>query len=139
MKKLTLPEMLASTLLFGLGLFTLARGLFWLREQESVLHDSEFYQAIHNILPIWAWGAMITVTSLFLIGSSWLLPKKNNMTSLFLFIGGTSNAVMYFLMTSASLFNAINWLSPAQFAVLSSVCALVGFFGGAELYARKKS
>src|SRR5699024_6078737 len=107
MNKLTLSEIISSTLLLGLGIFSLWRGAFWAIEQNSVLDDSEFYQALHHVMTIWAWG-LLMITS-----------------------------CMYLIMTSASLFNAINWLSPMQFATLSAVCAVIAFFGGAEIYGRR--
>lgn len=138
MNKMSLPEIISSTLLFGLGVFSLWRGAFWTIEQETVLNDSDFYRALHEIMPIWAWGLMMTISSLFLIASSWLMPKRNKLFHWTLFLGGLTNSFMYLTMTSASLFNAINWLSPMQFATLSAICGVVAFFGGAEIYARRR-
>ena len=138
MKKMSLPEIISSTLLFGLGVFSLWRGLFFAIQQESVLNDSEFYKALHQFMPIWIWGILMVISSLFLIYSSWLMPKRNLLFHWALLIGGTMCSFMYLLMTSASLFNAINWLTPMQFATLSAVCGVVSFFGGAEIYARRK-
>lgn len=137
MNKLSLSEIISSTLLLGLGIFSLWRGAFWAIEQNSVLDDSEFYQALHHVMPIWAWGLLMITSSLFLIGASWLLPKSNKMFHWLLLIGGVTCSLMYLIMTSASLFNAINWLSPMQFATLSAVCTVIAFFGGAEIYGRR--
>ncbi|MFV5767187.1 hypothetical protein [Mammaliicoccus sciuri] len=138
MNKLSLSEMLSSTLLFGLGVFNLWRGIFWTIEQEKVLNDSDFYRALHEIMPIWIWGILMIISSLFTIAASWFIPKKNNLFYLMLLLGGITSSLMYLIMTSASLFNAINWLSPMQFATLSAVGALIAFFGGAEIYVRRK-
>lgn len=138
MNKMSLPEMISSTLLFGLGVFSLWRGLFFSIEQESVLNDSEFYRALHQVMPIWVWGILMSISSIFLIASSWLIPKRNKLFHWMLFLGGLTCSFMYLTMTSASLFNAINWLSPMQFATLSAVCGVIAFFGGAELYARRR-
>ena len=56
MNKMSLPEIISSTLLFGLGVFSLWRGLFFAIQQETVLSDSEFYKALHQFMPIWLWG-----------------------------------------------------------------------------------
>ena len=53
MNKMSLPEIISSTLLFGLGVFSLWRGLFFAIQQETVLSDSEFYKALHQFMPIW--------------------------------------------------------------------------------------
>lgn len=138
MSKLTLTEILSSTMLFGLGVFSLWRGIFFAIEQSAVLNDSDFYRALHEVFPIWIWGVLMIISSFFLIGASWLLPKRNRSFHWALLLGGALCSLMYLIMTSASLFNAINWLSPVQFATLSSVCAAIAFFGGAEIYARRK-
>ncbi|WP_312608654.1 hypothetical protein [Mammaliicoccus sciuri] len=138
MNKLSLPEMISSTLLFGLGVFSLWRGLFFAIRQETVLNDSDFYKALHQVMPIWVWGILMAISSLFLIYSSWLIPKRNNLFHWTLLVGGSMCSFIYLLMTSASLFNAINWLTPMQFATLSAICGVVAFFGGAEIYARRK-
>ena len=36
-------------------------------------------------------------------------------------------------MTSASIYNAINWLSPLQFATLTTINILIGFMGVLQL------
>lgn len=138
MNKMSLPEMISSTLLFGLGVFSLWRGLFFAIEQETVLNDSEFYRALHQVMPIWVWGILMAISSLFLIYSSWLIPKRNRLFHWILLLGGSTCSLIYLLMTSASLFNAINWFTPMQFATLSAICGVVAFFGGAEIYARRK-
>ena len=138
MNKMSLPEIISSTLLFGLGVFSLWRGLFFAIQQESVLNDSEFYKALHQFMPIWVWGILMVISSLFLIYSSWSIPRRNYLFHWALFLGGVTCSFMYLMMTSASLFNAINWLTPVQFATLSAVCVVVAFFGGAEIYARRK-
>ena len=87
--------------IFGFGLLMFERGFFWTKEQNTVLNDSEFYLALHQV------------------------------------IGGSGNAIYYFLLTSASVFNAINWLTPVQFATLAMINALIAFNGGADV-ARKR-
>lgn len=140
MKKSSFSELIAFALLFGLGLFTMARGVFWVKEQESVLNDSEFYTALHEIMPIWMWGIFAIIVSLFMVIGAFFIPKQkmNNLCDYFLFIGGFGMFILYFLMTSASIYNALNWLSIVQFPILAVVCAVVGFIGGADIYDRRK-
>ena len=54
-----------------------------------------------------------------------------------LIFGGSGNAVYYFLHTSASIFNAINWLSPVQFATLAMINALIAYYGGADVAGKR--
>ena len=51
----------------GVGLLMFERGFFWTKEQEDVLDDSQFYVALHNIMPIWIWGVLGMIFSLMLI------------------------------------------------------------------------
>ena len=137
MKKLNTAEMLSSITLFGLGIFTLLRGVFWITRQNEVWKDSKFYLALHEFMPIWVWGLIVVISSAFLIFSSWFMPKNDKTYHILLLIGGATCSVMYLLMTSAALFNANSWLTPLQFATLSTICAVVAFIGGAELYAKR--
>ena len=138
MSKLTLSEMIASTLLFGTGLFTFWRGLFWTIEQDSVLGDSAFYQELYQLMPIWIWGILFMLAGLSLVCASYLLPKKNQKSYWFITIGSFISFIMYFIITSASVYNALNWLSPIQFATLSGIYLVMTFFGGFEIYGRRR-
>ena len=51
----------------GIGILMFERGFFWAKEQEDILDDSQFYVALHNIMPIWVWGILGMVFSLMLI------------------------------------------------------------------------
>ncbi|WP_218969937.1 hypothetical protein, partial [Staphylococcus sp. HMSC070A02] len=95
MKKLNLSEMIASTLLFGTGLFTLWRGLFWTIEQDSILGDSAFYRELHNLLPIWIWGVLFLLSGILLMCASYLLPKQNQKSYWLITIGSLISFVMY--------------------------------------------
>ncbi|MBN6203943.1 hypothetical protein JZH61_08870, partial [Staphylococcus saprophyticus] len=52
---------LATLSLFGLGVFVDIRGFYWTINQDSVLNESEFYQALHNVMPIWVWGVLLII------------------------------------------------------------------------------
>ncbi|EGQ3351240.1 hypothetical protein G0U15_001164 [Staphylococcus pseudintermedius] len=140
MKKQSFSETIAFISIFGLGAFTFVRALFWSYEQDEVVNNSEFYLKLHEVMPIWLWGVLLMIASIILMLSIFFLPKQpyNNVCNYLLMFGGFSTAIMYFLMTSASIFNAINWLTWAQFAVLTVVCGAIGFLGGAAIYERRK-
>ncbi|EGQ0325914.1 hypothetical protein ACSBDS_002179 [Staphylococcus pseudintermedius] len=140
MKKQSFSETIAFISIFGLGAFTFVRALFWSYEQDEVVNNSEFYLKLHEVMPIWLWGVLLMIASIILMLSVFFLPKQpyNNVCNYLLLFGGFSTAIMYFLMTSASIFNAINWLTWAQFAVLTVVCGAIGFLGGAAIYERRQ-
>ena len=139
MKENTFNYKVLAIFIFGFGLLTFERGFFWTKEQNTVLSDSEFYLALHHIMPIWIWGILGMIFSLFIIIAPLFLPKQhvNNKFNYLLIIGGSGNTIFYFLMTSASIFNAINWLSPIQFATITMINALIAFCGGTDI-GRKK-
>ncbi len=121
-------------LYMGIGMLMFERGFFWAKEQEDVLDDSQFYVALHHIMPIWIWGILGMIFSLMLIIAPFFLPKReiNNIFNYLILIGGAGNGLFYFLMTSASIFHAINWLTPLQFstlAVLNIMIAMLGVIG----------
>ena len=125
--------------IFGFGLLMFERGFFWAKEQNTVLNDSEFYLALHQVMPIWLWGVLGMIFSFFIILAPVFLPKQqvSDKFNFLLILGGSGNAIYYFLLTSASIFNAINWLTPVQFATLAIINALIAFNGGADV-ARKR-
>lgn len=52
-------------------------------------------------------------------------------------IGGLGSAIIHFLMSSAAVYNAINWITPAQFIAITAWLGFVGFLGGLGIYGRK--
>lgn len=129
-------DKLATLSLFGLGMFTNIRGIYWTINQNSVLDESDFYQALHNVMPIWLWGILLIVFGTSLMIASIFFGKRsvNNTTYYFMLVGGTGSAIIHFLMASAGIYNSINWLSPMQFVVLTAWLGFVGFLGGLKLY-----
>ena len=115
----------------GFGILMFERGFFWAKEQEDVLDDSQFYIALHKIIPIWLWGILCMVFILMLIIATFFLNKRemNNVFNYLILIGGAGNGLFYFLMTSASIFHAINWLTPLQFSTLAVVNIMVSVLG----------
>lgn len=137
--KFELPQKQATLSLFGLGVFVDIRGMYWFVNQESVLNESEFYKALHEVMPIWLWGLLLLVFGTSLILSSLFFGKRsiNNVSNYFMLIGGTGSAIIHFLMASAGIYNAINWLTPAQFVVMTAWLGFVGFMGGVDIYGRR--
>ncbi|MHB7934175.1 hypothetical protein BUY42_00145 [Staphylococcus devriesei] len=128
-----------SILILGVGLMMFERGFFWTKEQNDVLDDSDFYMALHQIMPIWMWGVMGMIFSILIIIAPFFLPKQhlNNKFNYLCLIGGTGNGIFYFLMTSASIYNAINWLTPLQFATFTTINILIAFYGGAAVVRKR--
>lgn len=125
--------------LLSLGLIMSVRGLYWSINQQDVILESDFYEALHQVLPIYIWGVLLLAFGVSLILASFFYGSKkiNNISYKLVIIGGTGGAIIHFLMTSASLFNAINWIAPAQFLIMTGLLGFIGFVAGVELYGRK--
>ncbi|WP_241960505.1 hypothetical protein [Staphylococcus haemolyticus] len=61
----------------------------------------------------------------------------NNYSSYFMLVGGIGSAIIHFLMSSAAVYNAINWLTPAQMIIITAWLGFVGFLGGLGIYERR--
>ena len=132
-------DKLATLSLFGLGVFVDIRGVYWLISQQKVINESDFYRALNEVMPIWIWGLLLLVFGTCLILSSLFFGKRsvNNASNYFMLIGGLGSSIIHFLMSSASVYNAINWLTPAQLIALTAWLGFVGFLGGLGIYGRK--
>lgn len=135
----TIHDKLATLSLFGLGVFVDIRGVYWFTSQNSVINESDFYRALHEVMPIWIWGLLLIIFGTCLIFSSLFFGKRsvNNVSNYFMLIGGTGGAIIHFLLASAGMYNTINWITPAQFISMTAWLGFVGFLGGLGIYGRK--
>ena len=72
MKRDNFYYLLVVVMLVGFGFLQFERGFFWAKEQNDILGDSEFYVALHHIMPIWVWGILGMLFSIFIIISPFL-------------------------------------------------------------------
>ena len=87
-------------------------------------------------MPIWIWGVLAMVLALLLSQHlSFTHKKLNNIFNYLICIG--VGAMLVLLLTSASVFHAINWLSPLQFSTFTMICGIMGFYGGVEIVGKK--
>ena len=135
----TIHDRLATLSLFGLGVFVDIRGVYWLISPEKVINESDFYRALNEVMPVWIWGLLLLVFGTCLILSSLFFGKRSvkNTSNYFMLIGGLGSAIIHFLMSSASVYNALNWLTPAQLIVITAWLGFVGFLGGLGIYGRR--
>ncbi|HJG55333.1 MAG TPA: hypothetical protein K8V95_09125 [Staphylococcus arlettae] len=135
----TIHDRLATLSLFGLGVFVDIRGLYWFVSPENVTKESAFYQALNDVMLIWIWGLLLLVFGTCLILSSLFFGKRSvkNTSDYFMLIGGLGSAIIHFLMSSAAVYNALNWLTPAQMIIMTAWLGFVGFLGGLGIYGRK--
>ena len=135
----TIRDKLATLSLFGLGVFVDVRGLYWFTSPESVIKESAFYEALNNVMSIWIWGLLLLIFGTCLILSSLFFGKRSvkKTSDYFMLIGGLGSAIIHFLMSSAAVYNALNWLTPAQMIIMTAWLGFVGFLGGLGIYGRK--
>ena len=138
-KSFGFEDRIATVSLLSLGSFVSVRGLFWVVKQDNILVQSNFYEALHDVMPIWSWGIILIVFGLCIVLSSATYghKKQNDYYLIFLLVGGTGSAIIHFLMASASLYNATNWLTTVQFIILTGWLGFIGFLAGVQIYARR--
>ena len=73
---LSLSESIASVLLLGLGMFTVSRGIFWIIHPHNT-NDSQLYASLDSVMSLSFWGVFFFVGGLFLVLSSWFLPRRH--------------------------------------------------------------
>lgn len=137
-QKLSVKEQMLSTFLLGIGLYTMARGIFWVTHHGSVVGENDFYVALNNLIPIVFWGIILFLSGILLAMSSWFIIKDRNSFHRMVIIGGLANFVVYLFMAGASLYNASVWITTVQFVVLSGVNLMLALLGGRTLYERRK-
>ncbi|WP_462420017.1 hypothetical protein [Salinicoccus sp. Marseille-QA3877] len=138
-KRINYAEIIASVMLFGSGLLSLARGVFWIFENQESVQDSALYTALNHAMPIWAWGVMFAVSGLMVIGASWHMPRRITGKSFawLLLVGGLSSSVAYFIIAIAGFDSASNWMTPLQYITLSGMNGFLAFIGGVRVWAAK--
>ena len=60
-------EIIASLILFGSGMLTVERGIFWIVETDKSMVDSHLYVTLSNAMPLFAWGLLFTLSGMFVI------------------------------------------------------------------------
>lgn len=138
-KRISYAEIIASVMLFGSGLLTLVRGVFWIFENQESVRDSPLYTMLNHAMPIGAWGVMFAVSGLLVIGASWQMPRRTTGKSfaLLLLVGGLGSSVAYFIIAIAGFDSASNWMTPLQYITLSGMNGVLAFLGGVRVWTAK--
>ncbi len=138
-KRISYAEIISSVMLFGSGLLTLVRGVFWIFENQESVQDLPLYATLDNAMPIWAWGLIFAVSGLLVIGASLQTPKwtTGKSFSWFLLVGGLGSSVAYFIIAIAGFDSAANWMTPIQYITLSGMNGVLAFLGGVRVWATK--
>lgn len=136
---LKIEGIIASLCLFGFGLLTGERGMFWIVESGTVIKDSDLYVALNQIMPLSIWGVFFFLGGVFLILGSVFLPSINHSkkAALFIMIGGLISSIFYFIMSTVGVYNALNWLSWVQYLTFWAVSSSLAFIGGSYLWRKK--
>ena len=138
-KRINYAEIIASVMLFGSGLLTLVRGVFWILENRQSVQDLPLYATLNHAMPIWAWGVMFAVSGLLVIGASLRTTRWTTGKSFawFLLVGGLGSCVAYFIIAIAGFDSAENWMTPIQYITLSGMNGVLAFLGGVRVWATK--
>lgn len=138
-KGFSFTDRVTTVTLFSIGLFVSIRGIYWIIKRENALVESDFYNALHSVMPLHIWGILVLASGVTLMLSSMFYGQRqeNNISLRLIVLGGAGGALVNFLMSSAALFNAINWLTPVQFLIMAGLLGFISFVAGVELYARR--
>ncbi|MCJ1765553.1 MULTISPECIES: hypothetical protein [Mammaliicoccus] len=136
---LKIEGIIASLCLFGFGLLTGERGMFWIIESSTVIKDSELYVSLHQIMPLSIWGIFFFLGGVCLILGSVFLPSINHSkkAAMFIMIGGLISSIFYFIMSTVGVYNSLNWLSWVQYLTFWALTAILTFVGGSYLWQKK--
>lgn len=136
---LKIEGVIASLCLFGFGLLTGERGMFWIVESDTVIKDSELYLSLHQIMPLSIWGIFFFLGGVCLMLGSVFLPSINHSkkAAVFIMIGGLISSIFYFIMSTVGVYNALNWLSWVQYLTFWAITASLTFIGGSYLWQKK--
>lgn len=136
---LKIEGIIASLCLFGFGLLTGERGMFWIAESNTVIKDSDLYLSLHQIMPLSIWGIFFFLGGLSLMLGSVFLPSINHSkkAAVFIMIGGLISSIFYFIMSTVGVYNALNWLSWVQYLTFWALTAILTFVGGSYLWQKK--
>ena len=122
---LTKAERISMTLLIIFGLISSIRGVYWITNYSTAVHESPFYEALDRVAPLYVWGVPFLLGGIFLILASTHIINQSTRKALdiYIIIGGTISGLSFTLIAMAAINNSLNWLTPAQ-----NICFAVGFF-----------
>ena len=67
---LTKAEKTSMTLLIIFGLISSTRGVYWITNYSTAVHESPFYEALDRVAPLYIWGVPFLLGGIFLILAS---------------------------------------------------------------------
>lgn len=116
-----------------IGLIITERGIYWTSQADKAAKDSPLYQNMHEVMNLFFWGIPFTIGGLCIILSlfAYNYRKVNNWYSILTIVGGFTSSIFFGIITFASMYDALNWLSPLTFltiAVCTGSAALTGVF-----------
>src|SRR5699024_1444538 len=122
---LTKAEKISMTLLIILGLVSSIRGVYWITNYNTAVHESPFYEALDRVAPLYVWGVPFLLGGIFLILASTHIINHctRKAFNVYIIIGGTVSGLSFKLIAMAAINNSLNWLTPAE-----NVCFAVRFF-----------
>ena len=122
---LSKAEKISMTLLIIVGLIVGIRGVYWITNYNTAVHESPFYETLDSVAPLYVWGVPFLLGGIFLILASTHIINQSTRKAfdVYIIFGGTISGLSFTLISMASINNSLNWLTPAQ-----NVCFAVGFF-----------
>ena len=122
---LSKAEKISMTLLIIVGLIVGIRGVYWITNYNTAVHESPFYETLDSVAPLYVWGVPFLLGGIFLILASTHIINQSTRKAfdVYIIFGGTISGLSFTLISMAAINNSLNWLTPAQ-----NICFAVGFF-----------
>lgn len=137
---LTKTERISMTLLIIIGLIIATRGVYWITNYSTAVNESPFYQTLDSVAPLYIWGAPFLIGGSFLIIASFNIinQRTRKVFDIYLTIGGLVSGLSFFIISMASISNALNWMTPVQNICFSVGCFSLMIIGIASLWTNRK-
>ncbi|WP_057510239.1 hypothetical protein [Staphylococcus simulans] len=124
------------------GIASVVRGAYWVFNANTAQHESNLYDAMHDVLPLTFWGLPFAVSGILLIVSGFLTPYYQTSINYFRFnLSGYAIACpFYYIFSVAGFNNSLNIVTPVinfNFAIISGAIAYIAYRQLRELKKQK--
>jgi hypothetical protein len=118
-------EKISMILLTVFGIIISSRGVYWITNYSSAMHESPFYETLDRVAPLYIWGAPFLIGGILLMIASINIISQNTrrVFDVLLVVGGFISGLSFLIISMASMASAFNWMTPVQ-----NLCFAIGLF-----------
>lgn len=118
-------EKMSMILLTVFGIIISSRGVYWITNYSSAVHESPFYETLDRVAPLYVWGAPFLIGGILLMVASINIISQNTrrVFDILLVAGGFISGLSFLIISMASMASSFNWMTPVQ-----NLCFAIGLF-----------